>query len=110
MKSGKQGRKRIKPRLVKGERETIEVQNMLKHSPKFRDQPWTKYQIKEGSKGIMLWEVKECPIFIRSERQGMPMDKPFRLIVARNVMKEDEDEVKYFVSNAPAKVALDDLL
>lgn len=33
MKSGKQKRKRIKPRLVKGERGTIEVQGMLKYSP-----------------------------------------------------------------------------
>ena len=109
-KSGKRGRKRIKPRLVKGERGTIEVQNILKYSPMLRDQKWVQYCIKNSDKGPMIWEVKECPIYIRSERLGVPMTKPFRLIVARNVLNEDEDEIKYFVSNAPADVAIDDLL
>ena len=110
MKSGKQGRKRIKPRLVKGERGTVEVQNMLKYSPALRDQPWTKYQIKECEKGLVIWEVKECTIFIRSERNGIPLCKPLRLLVARNVMSEGEDKIKYFVSNAPAAEPLDNLL
>ena len=110
MKSGKQGRKRTKPRLVKGEHGTSEVRNMLKYSPILRDQPWTKYQVKEGTKGIMIWEIKECPIWIRSERLGVPMDKPFRLLVARNVMNEDKEEIKYLVSNASAEEPLDNLL
>ncbi|MDR0327774.1 MAG: hypothetical protein LBI05_05715 [Planctomycetaceae bacterium] len=38
------------------------------------------------------------------------MDKPFRLIVARNGLKEEDEEIKYFVSNASADVAIDDLL
>ena len=110
MKSGKQGRKRVKPRLVKGERGTIEVQNMLKYSTLLRDQPWTKYFIKESNKGPVIGEIKECPIFIRSEPKGGPMDKSFRLIVARNVLNEVEEEIKYFVSNAPVEEAIDDLL
>ena len=109
-KAGKRGRKRIRARLVKGERGTITVQNMLKYSPVLRDQEWVKYHIKESDKGPVIWEVKECPIYIRSERLGVPMKKPFRLIVARNVMNEAEEEIKYFVSNAPADVAMDDLL
>jgi len=110
MKSGKQGRKRTKPRLVKGERGTIEVQNMLKYSPALRDQPWTKYCIKESDKGLVIWEIKECPIFIRSEPKGAPRDQSFRLIVARNVLNEVEEEIKYFVSNAPPEVVIDDAL
>ncbi len=110
MKPAKQGRKRIKPRLVKGERGTIEVQNMLKYSPTPRDRAWTKFQIKDGNKGPIVWEIKECTIFIRSEQRGVAMEKPFRLIAARNVLNEDEEEIKYFVSNAPAEVALDDLM
>jgi SRSO17 transposase len=104
----KQGKKRIKKRLVKGEAPPIEVRKMLKYSPVLRDQPWTQYCIKESDKGPIVWEVKECTIHIRSERNGVPMDKPFRLIVARNAM--DETEVKYFVSNAPADEPLDHLL
>jgi SRSO17 transposase len=110
MKAGKRGKKRVKPRLVKGEQGTIEVQSMLKYSPALRDQPWTKYQVKEGAKGMMIWEVKECTIFIRSERLGAPLCKPLRLIVAKNVMSEDEEKIKYFVSNAPAEEPLDNLL
>ena len=54
MKSGKRGKHRIKPRLVKGERTTIEVQKMLKYAPVLRDQPWVKYHIKESDKGPVL--------------------------------------------------------
>lgn len=108
--SGKQGRKRKKSRWVKGQAGTIEVRNMLKYSPVLRDPPWVKYVVKETDKGPIVWEVKECPIYIRDESRGVPMDKPFRLIVARNVLNDDEEEIKYFVTNAPADVPLDDLL
>lgn len=108
--SGKQVRKRTKARLVKGERGTIEVRNMLKYSPVLREQSWVKYVVKETDKGPIIWEVKECTIYIRCESRGVPMDKPFRLIVARNVLNDKEEEIKYFVTNAPADVPLDELL
>jgi len=110
MKPQKHGRKRIKPRLVKGQSGTIEVRNMLKYSPVLRDQAWVKYHIKDSGKEPVIWEIKECEIFIRKEERGMPWVKPLRLIVARNVMNEKEEEIKFFVSNAPADVSLDDLL
>ena len=108
MKPGKRGRKRTNPRLVKGERGTIEVRNMLKYSPMLRDRPWTKYCIKESDKGPVVWEIKECTIFIRSAGRGGPTNKPQRLVVARNVL--NAEEIKYFVSNAPAEEPLDHLL
>ena len=110
MKSGKRGKHRIKPRLVKGGRTTIEVQKMLKYAPVLRDQPWMNYHVKESDKGPVIWEIKECPIYIRSERLGVPMSPPFRLVVARNVTNEKSEEIKYFVSNASADVPLDHLL
>ena len=110
MKSEKQGRKRSKPRLVKGQCGAIEVQNMLKYSPVLRDQPWTKYCVKESDKGPIIWEIKECEIFIRKSAHDVPSEKPLRLIVAHNVLNEDEKEIKYFVSNASKEVPLDDLL
>jgi SRSO17 transposase len=109
-KLGKHGPKRTKARLVKGERGAIEVRNMLKYSPCLRDKSWTKYCIKETDKGPMIWETKECEIFIRGEARGIPGEKPLRLIVARNVLVEDEKEIKYFVTNASQDVPLDDLL
>ena len=110
MKSGKRGRKRTRPRLVKGQRGSIEIKNLLKYSPVLRDQPWVKFYIKESDKGPVIWEIKGCEIFIRKEKDGAPWDKPLRLIVARNVMNEKEEEIKYFVSNASKDVPLDDLL
>jgi SRSO17 transposase len=109
-KQEKRGRKRTKKRLVKGQGGTIEVQNMLKYSSVLRNQAWVPYDIKESDKGPVIWEIKKCTIFIRSERLGGPMEKPFRLVVARNVLNEDEEEIKYFVSNAPDEEPLDHLL
>jgi SRSO17 transposase len=89
---------------------TISVKNMLKYSPKLRDQPWVKYHIKDSDKGPVIWEVKHATIYIREESRGGPMMKPWRLLVARNVMNEDEEEIKYFISNAPADIPIDNLL
>lgn len=88
---------------------------MLKYSPVLRDQPWTKYCVKESDKGPVIWPCfcrrgKECEIFIRQEQRGVPMENPLRLIVARNVLNEDEEEIKYFVTSAPAEAPIDDLL
>jgi FOG: Transposase len=77
-----------------------------------RDKSWTEYCIKETDKGPMIWEVKECEIFIREEARGVSSEKPLRLIVARNVLVEDEKEIKfnYFVTNASQDAPFDDLL
>jgi SRSO17 transposase len=83
---------------------------MLKYSSVLRDQPWTKHHLKESDKGSVIWEIKECAIFVRRTPRGVPWSKPLRLIVARNVMNEREGESKYFVSNAPAEIPLDNLL
>ncbi|MCL2349539.1 MAG: hypothetical protein FWC50_14910 [Planctomycetaceae bacterium] len=83
---------------------------MLKYSPVLHDRPWVKFHIKESDKGPVIWEIKECEIFIRKTEHGDPWDKPLRLIVARNVMNGKEEEIKFFVSNASGDMPLDDLL
>ena len=102
----KQGRKRCSKRKWK----TIPVKNMLTRSRFLRNQPWVAYYIKDRGTGPVIWEVKHTTIHIREESGGAPLRKPYRLIVARNMMNEDEEEIKYFVSNAPAETSLDDLL
>lgn len=70
------------------------VQNLLRHSPVFRNQRWQRYRIKDTDKGPCVWEVKWAPIWRKDEN-----DLPSRrhcLIVARNVLT---GEVKYFLSN-----------
>jgi SRSO17 transposase len=101
-KPGKSGRRQ---RIWK----TISVENMLKYSPVLRDQPWVRYYIKDSDKGPVLWDVKHTTIIIREASRGGPLAKPWRLIVARSVMK-DEEEIKYFISNTPEDTPIDDLL
>ncbi len=93
----RKGKKRQFPRLAKTAPKTSEVRNLLKHSPAFTQQPWTPIHIKDGEKGPMVREVKV--ISFRMQRDGLPT-RPHWLIAARN--PEQPDEVKFFVSNAPA--------
>ena len=94
---GKRGRPRRSPRLVSGAPRPMRVDDMLlRHAP-LRDQAWTRYRIKDGEKGPMVWEAKSILIHPKNE-DGLP-DRTYRLVVARNVLAPDEP--KYFVSNAP---------
>jgi SRSO17 transposase len=74
------------------------VADLLRYSPALRDQAWQRFWVKDGEKGPMVWEVKQVCFYSQLE-DGDP-GRPGHLIVARNVLKTDE--VKYFVSNAPA--------
>ena len=93
----RKGKKRRFPRLAKTAPKTSEVRNLLKHSPAFTQQPWMPIHIKDGEKGPMVREVKV--ISFQMQRDGLPT-RPHWLIAARN--PEQPDDVKFFVSNAPA--------
>ena len=79
---------------------------MLRYHTPLRDQEWTRYRIKDGEKGPMVWEAKSIPIYPKNE-DGLPQ-RTYRLVVTRNVLAPDE--VKYFVSNAPLETPLPTLL
>ena len=66
--------------------------------PRLRDQPWMRWRVKDGHKGPMVWEVKHLRFYPVGE-DGLP-GEPLHLVVARDVL--NPDEVKFFVSNAPA--------
>lgn len=100
------GRARKTPRLASGSRPAVSVENMLKHSPPLRDQPWKRYRVKDGQKGPVVWEAKHAMITIKDE-DGLPGIQ-LHLVLARNVL--DPDEVKFFVSNAPPKTPVQTLL
>ena len=70
------------------------------------DAPWRKYHIKDGEKGPICWEVREIACVLKGS-QGLP-GLSLRLLVARNLL--DPDEVKYFVTNAPPKVPVTQVL
>jgi SRSO17 transposase len=82
------------------------VEDLLKHSSALRDQSWLAYRVKDGSKGPMVWEAKHVRLYPRSE-DGEP-GLPVHLVVARNAL--DRGAVKYFVSNAPARTPVKQLL
>lgn len=100
------GRGRKTPRLKSGSAAAISVQNMLQYSPKLRDQPWVGCHVKDGQKGPLVWEVKQTRITIK-DPQGLPGLR-LHLVVARNM--RDPEEIKYFVSNAPAETGVETLL
>lgn len=90
----RRGRRKKYPRLSR-EVLSCEVQNLVKYSAVFRDQPWQPFRIKDGQKGPVVWEVKWAR-FYRKQSDGLPSE-PCSLIVARNVL--NPNEVKYFVAN-----------
>ena len=100
------GRPRKLPRLKVRNTPACEVRNVLVHSPKLRRRSWVRYRVKEGEKGPMVWEAKCLPVWIKDEN-GLPVG-PYHLLIARNVLKPDE--VKFFLSNAPASVPVETLL
>jgi SRSO17 transposase len=101
----RRGRGRQVPRLASGSPPARRVDELLDRR-EFRDQPWQRWRIKDGDKGPMIWEVKHCR-FTPKDEEGLP-DEPMHLVVARNVL--NPEEVKFFVSNAPAETSVGTLL
>jgi SRSO17 transposase len=102
---GGRGRSRRTPRVTANSRPTMTVEEMMR-SPALRDQEWTRYRLKDGEKGPLVWEVKNILIYPKNE-DGLPA-RPYHLIVARNVL--EPDVIKYFVSNAPPETSLQTML
>jgi SRSO17 transposase len=102
----KSGRRRRKPRLKVRNTPAVEVRNILTWSPVLREVPWERYHVKDGTKGPMVWEAKRIPFWIKDEN-ALP-SRPHHLMVARNVRRRDQ--VKFFLSNAPASAPVEVLL
>lgn len=99
------GRPRRFPRLAAGDRSAGSVRNLLRYSSILRKIPWERFHVKDTTKGPMVWEAKATRFSLK--RDGLP-SRPHWLIVARNVTCPDQ--IKYFVSNAPAGTPLEVLL
>jgi SRSO17 transposase len=102
----RRGRPRKTPRLVHGSRPAISVRDMLQYVPALRDQAWHRYHVKDGEKGPFVWDVKHTLITMKND-DGLPGAR-LHLVVARNVI--DPQEIKFFVSNAPADTGVQTLL
>jgi SRSO17 transposase len=99
------GRGRRVPRLASGSRPARRVDDWLKDAA-LRDQPWQRWRVKDGEKGPQVWECKHVMLYPK-DANGLP-GEPLHLVVARNVL--EPDEVKFFVSNAPAQTSVGTLL
>jgi len=91
------GRPRSKRRLVSGQPKARRLDELLKHHPQLRDQPWKQYRIDDREKGPSVWEVKHVRLHPTDEN-GLP-GEAIHLLVARHVLQGEA--VKYFLSNAP---------
>ncbi|MEK7731758.1 MAG: transposase, partial [Planctomycetota bacterium] len=85
------------------------VDNLCRFSPLFREQPWQRVTVRDATRGPIVWEVKMARVHlvVAAPRPSRPTDRQYALIVARKV---DTGEIKYFISNAAARVPLNDLL
>lgn len=88
------------------------VDKIASHSPLFYGQSWRKMGIKETTRGTCIWHVKAAQVYLVKHQDGkaycpVPTDRTYWLIVAQN---RQTGEIKYFVSNAPAKENLETLL
>ena len=101
------GRPRVfpRPKVLPGDMHKAKsVENLVRHSPAFTAQPWTKFHVKDDDAGPVVWEVKAAPFHLRRDR--VPTWAHW-LIAARHTLS---GEVKYFVSNAPSGTPLEQLL
>jgi SRSO17 transposase len=99
------GRPRRVPRLKAKSLPASAVRDLLRYSPILRKVPWERFYVKDTGKGPMVWEAKAVPFYLK--RDGLPT-WPHWLLVVRNA--ENHDELKYFVSNAPAGTPVEVLL
>ncbi len=98
------GRGRKTPRLASGSRPARRVDELLQ-DPRFRDQPWQRFRIKDGQKGPMVWECKRVLLTVKGA-DGLP-GETLHLLVVRDVLSPEE--LKFFVSNAPPGTSIETL-
>lgn len=85
------------------------VDNVCRHSPVFRDRKWRRVIIKQATRGPLVWEIKVGRVHLMDTRETTtrPTDRMYWLMAARN---PHTNEMKYFVSNAPKRASLRNML
>lgn len=87
-----------------------QVKNACRYSPAFTKQEWKRVKVKDVTRGEAIWDVKAARVHLvitcRPE-PSCPTTRKYWLIVAENALT---GEIKYFVSNAPARARLQEML
>jgi SRSO17 transposase len=94
---------------VQGSFASKKVRNVAIHSPVFYKQDWQKIKVKDTTRGQHIWFAKAARVQLVDKAKGRvsPTDRRYWLIVARNAKT---NEIKYLVSNAPAKTSIKTML
>ena len=96
---------------LRAEHASHTVANVCRFSPPFRGQGWRRVKIKDVTRGPVVWHVKAARVWLvdhdEQTRRSRPTDRRYWLIVAR---QPTSGEIKYFLSNAPARVDLSELM
>ncbi len=99
-------------RSNRAEHASHRVDKIASHSPTFYGQDWRKMGIKDTTRGPCVWHIKSAQVYLVEHKDGkaycpVPTDRTYWLIVAHH---KQTGEIKYFISNAPAKEKLETLL
>lgn len=88
------------------------VDNVCRYSPVFTKKKWTRMTIKGATRGPVVWEVKSARVHLVDASNpdnniSYPTNRKYWLIIAWNT---GTGEIKYFVSNAPARTPVKDMM
>lgn len=94
---------------LRAEHAPHEVRHLCRYSPAFYGQAWTEVTIKDTTRGPQRWRYKAARVQLTNTVVGknIPTDRRYWLIVGESL---DTKEIKYFLSNAPASVPVEELL
>ncbi len=99
------GKSKKTPRLVAGSPSPLTAQQCLEIDPMFTRQAWQRWHVKDTEKGAKVVEVRHCIVYPQDENK-LPM-QAHHLLIVRDVLTQ---EIKYFLSNAPANTSVGVLL
>lgn len=97
-------------RSARGEHASKRVDNLVRKSPSFTRRKWKMMTIKQTTRGVLTWQVKASRVHLvvhDEDRAAAPTDRQYWLIAA---WQPRTDEMKYFISNAPANTCLKTML
>jgi hypothetical protein len=78
------------------------VDNLAIHSPAFTKQPWKRCNVKDTTRGPLVWEYKTARVHLSDSSDSnhnisVPTDRKYWLIVMR---QEKTGEIKYVIGNS----------
>lgn len=88
------------------------VDNLATHSPAFTGQGWKRCEVKDTTRGKLLWEYKSARVHLSDSSDpdhnvSVPTDRMYWLILMR---QPATGEIKYVISNASEGASVEQLI